>query len=438
MLEIFSYIIICIATIWTLVSFAGYLFYKTQHLDSWTDGLKDVFNTGKSIMSIIGKGVVSCMQFCYTELTGKLPDGQIINPTLMLTNKEAIELTNRFKGCPYDMPFLEQFLPNCNGILWMEIVSAGLCASYENLSFSDLKRISISTIGNFYYEIKGINVPIYVKVAQKDRLYFAIPLCTDGETFLQKQEQFQIKNPVGIVLPKKTSNILIAGKSGSGKSLSARWYLWQLLHNQESLVYIADYKAGEELPFEGLSSYASGEKAFDMINDFYQFFTEVRSRKLRLQQHYTLFIEEWFGLLTYAENQSKKLKTELMAKISELLSVARGLNIGVIIALQRADASLFNSGAREQFQCVCSFGRCSSEQFRMLGFNGELESNPTSRYGAGEALALIDGQESIKEIKVPFIKNEEVLCDQIRHHLHHQPSLPKLIRAVAGGESTEQ
>lgn len=98
MLEIFSYIIICIATIWTLVSFAGYLFYKTQHLDSWTDGLKDVFNTGKSIMSIIGKGVVSCMQFCYTELTGKLPDGQIINPTLMLTNKEAIELTNRFKG----------------------------------------------------------------------------------------------------------------------------------------------------------------------------------------------------------------------------------------------------------------------------------------------------------------------------------------------------
>lgn len=83
-------------------------------------------------------------------------------------------------------------------------------------------------------------------------------------------------------------------------------------------------------------------------------------------------------------------------------------------------------------------GRCSTEQFRMLGFNGELESNPTSRYGAGEALVLIDGQESIKEIKVPFIKNEEVLCDQIRHYLHHQPSLPKLIRAVAGGESTEQ
>lgn len=248
-----------------------------------------------------------------------------------------------------------------------------------------------------------------------------------------------IKIPVQVKIGKNISSILIAGKSGSGKSLSVRWYIWQLLRERESLVYIADYKAGEEYEaFEGSPSYASGEKAFDMINDFYQFFTEVRNRKFRLRQHYTLLIEEYYGLLTYAENQSKKLKTELMAKIGEILAVGRGLNIGVIVALQRADASLFTSGTREQFQCVCSFGRCSSEQFRMLGFNSELESNPTSRYGAGEALVLIDGQESIKEIKVPFIKNEEVLCDQIRHHLHHQPSLPELIRAVAGGESTEQ
>lgn len=251
-------------------------------------------------------------------------------------------------------------------------------------------------------------------------------------------ERFSIKNPIQVKIGKNISSILIAGKSGSGKSLSVRWYIWQLLREQESLVSIADYKAGEELPFEGLSSYASGEKAFDMINDFYQFFTEVRSRKLRLQQHYTLFIEEWFGLLTYAENQSKKLKTELMAKIGEILAVGRGLNIGIMLCVQRADASHFSAGMREQFQVVNCMGRCSTEQFRMLGFNGELESNPTSRYGAGEALVLIDGQESIKEIKVPFIKNEEVLCDQIRHYLHHQPSLPKLIRAVAGGESAEQ
>ena len=166
-------------------------------------------------------------------------------------------------------------------------------------------------------------------------------------------ERFSIKNPIQVKIGKNISSILIAGKSGSGKSLSVRWYIWQLLRERESLVYIADYKAGEEYEaFEGLSSYASGEKAFDMINDFYQFFTEVRSRKLRLQQHYTLFIEEWFGLLTYAENQSKKLKTELMAKIGEILAVGRGLNIGIMLCVQRADSSLFSAGCSEQFQCV--------------------------------------------------------------------------------------
>ena len=252
-------------------------------------------------------------------------------------------------------------------------------------------------------------------------------------------KQFQIKNPVEIVLPKKTSNFLVAGVSGSGKSLSARWYLWQLLHNRESLVYIADYKAGEEYEaFEGSPSYASGEKAFDMIDSFYLFFTEVRNSKLRLQQHYTLFIEEWFGLLTYAENQSKKLKTELMAKIGEILAVGRGLNIGIMLCVQRADSNLFTSGAREQFQCVCSFGRCSAEQFRMLGFNAELDSNPSINYKAGEALVLIDGQDSVREIIVPFIENEDVLCKQVRYYLDKQPTISDLIRAVAGGESTEQ
>ena len=122
-------------------------------------------------------------------------------------------------------------------------------------------------------------------------------------------KQFQIKNPVNIVLAKKTNSILVTGVSGSGKSLSALFFVWQLLHNRESIVYIADYKAGEEYEaFEGSPSYASGEQVFDMIESFYQFFTEVRTNRKRLKTHYTLFIEEWFGLLTYAESRDQKVK----------------------------------------------------------------------------------------------------------------------------------
>lgn len=253
----------------------------------------------------------------------------------------------------------------------------------------------------------------------------------------QSWQNFRVKVPVTIILPKKNSNILIAGKSGSGKSLSARYYLYQILHNRESYVCMADYKAGEEYEaLEGSPSYASGENAFQMLDTFYQFFNEVRKKRIRLKKHYTLFIEEWSGLLTYAENQSKKQKTDIMAKIGEILAVGRGLNIGIILCMQRADASYFSAGTRDQFQVVISFGRCSAEQFRMLGFHGELEENPTANYKSGQALVLVDGQEAIREITVPWILNEKELCQQIRYLLDRQPDLTALYRAAAEGRST--
>ena len=124
-----------------------------------------------------------------------------------------------------------------------------------------------------------------------------------------------------------------------------------------------------------------------------------------------------------------------MSKVGELLAVSRGLNLGIVLCVQRADAGLFSSGTREQFQCVLSFGRCSAEQFRMLGFAGEMEENPTQGYRPGQALALIDGQEGALEIIVPFIRNPGVLCRGIRRRLDNQPRLCSLARAAAEGRS---
>lgn len=253
---------------------------------------------------------------------------------------------------------------------------------------------------------------------------------------LRDYTELHMKVPYSITLPKKTSSVLLAGKSGSGKSQSSRWYIGQLLSSGESAVYISDYKGGEEYEaFEGSPSYASGSAAIGMIQDFYDFFTAVRDNRVRLQNHYTLFIEEWFGVLTYAETHSKKLKSELMSKVGELLAVSRGLNMGVFLTVQRADAHLFDSGSREQFQCILSYGRTSAEQFRMLGFSGELETNPTADYKPGQALALVDGQDGIREIIVPWIRNGDGLSRQIRYCLDMQPDIPSLTRAVAGGRS---
>ena len=118
-----------------------------------------------------------------------------------------------------------------------------------------------------------------------------------------------------------------------------------------------------------------------------------------------------------------------MNKIGEILAVGRGLNLGIIIVVQRPDAQLFSSGARENFQCIISFGRTSNEAFRMLGFSSELEKNPTFAYKSGQALCLVDGQEAPFEIIVPFIRNNSEMKQQILKYLNLQPSLETLIDA---------
>lgn len=239
---------------------------------------------------------------------------------------------------------------------------------------------------------------------------------------------YGVKVPVSITLAKQISSILICGKSGSGKTLSVEWYLWNMLNNHESIAFVSDYKADEALSFlEGSSSYASASEAVKMIEDFYEFFSVIRNNRIRLNTHYTIIIEEWAGLVN---SSPKQLKVQLQEKLAEIMMVGRGLNIGVILCVQRADATLFSSGAtRDQFQAILSFARATHDAYRMLGFSGELEENPTQNYKSGQALLLVDGQDSVKEIIVPQISNSETMLKGIRQYLDLQPNLETLIRS---------
>ena len=74
----------------------------------------------------------------------------------------------------------------------------------------------------------------------------------------------------------------------------------------------------------------------------------------------------------------------------------------------------------------------------MLGFSAEMEENPTAGYQPGQALALIDGQDSVQEILVPWINDTDEMCRAIRSRLDDQPDIRRLSRADAGGRSTGQ
>jgi energy-coupling factor transporter ATP-binding protein EcfA2 len=240
-------------------------------------------------------------------------------------------------------------------------------------------------------------------------------------------EKYGIKTPVNTDLI-KNPHCLITGKSGSGKSQTFLWYMYEILKNRESLMYLADFKAGKE--YAGLRTcfpYSYADNAIQMILNYYDLYCHMRKEDCMNTPHITLAIEEWFGLLSYIESFDKKLKTEIMNKVGEILALGRGIGngIGIILLIQRADSSNFTSGSREQFQNICCLGRISKEQKTML-FSGE-DIDLNKNYSAGQGLTLIDGQGTIQEIIIPWIPEQSKLLSEIHFYLDKQSTLQELI-----------
>lgn len=90
-----------------------------------------------------------------------------------------------------------------------------------------------------------------------------------------------------------------------------------------------------------------------------------------------------------------------MGAVSEILMLGRGIRFGIWIVTQRADASLFANGARDNFMVVLGLGRMSREQKGVV-FSGE--EIPDKTYRQGEGCLLADGC-PLYEVAYPRIRN---------------------------------
>lgn len=257
---------------------------------------------------------------------------------------------------------------------------------------------------------------------------------------LTEWETYRQQIPVESQL-KKLPHLLLTGKSGSGKSQSFLWYAYHILRDGESLLFLADFKQGQE--YKGLAgslSYAYADDAVTMILDYYKLYTSMRKASHLSIPHVTLVIEEWFGLLGYIESQDKKLKTELMSKVGEILALGRGIGngIGIFLMVQRADSSNFSAGSREQFQNIVSYGRLSKEQKAMLFTDSEIFNDGIRNYKPGQGVALIDGQGDAVEIIVPWVPEQDRMLQKIREYMDNQPSIQELIQQTGATEGVAE
>ncbi len=197
---------------------------------------------------------------------------------------------------------------------------------------------------------------------------------------------------------------LITGSSGSGKSYALMYLLGMLLQESEDIeLYILDFKNSEDFEFlSGYKYYFAGDACYDGIMEYYEKFSERRKSR-NSKKRMLLIYDEYPASISYFSGIDKRDKTkkatDISSAIAEILMLGRGINIGVWIVTQRADASLFANGSRDSFMVFLGLGRMSKEQKGMI-FAGE--EVPNRVYQRGEGCLLADGH-PLYEVKIPAI-----------------------------------
>ncbi len=172
----------------------GYLLYKLypDETASWENGVKD-------LIYIAFDGIKAIIRFVYREIEGKDLPEYLINPALILTDQEVLDLVDTLRDHPFDTPALVSYTPNINGVSWIDINAIGLTERYKDISNEQTEKICRNIIGNYFMRTRGCQVKFYIRVVTPTRLYFAVPLSEDGKHFLDKQEMSEAKYESGFV-----------------------------------------------------------------------------------------------------------------------------------------------------------------------------------------------------------------------------------------------
>lgn len=205
----------------------------------------------------------------------------------------------------------------------------------------------------------------------------------------------------------KVPHLLIVAPSGSGKTYLLVLILKQLAQMPISLV-LADFKGVDFISLDGCKNYykhQSVEKALSMV------FEELQERMANPRFDFkpiVLLIDEWSGFLGILDKKTQEHYKQMLASI---LMLGRGLQIFVIVALQRADAS-YITGRDNIGNCI-GLGRLSEESIRMTFTEYKDDIVPKTR---GKGYLRIDGKQ-LQELVVPIIRDYDGAMETIRSAL---------------------
>lgn len=203
-----------------------------------------------------------------------------------------------------------------------------------------------------------------------------------------------------LLIPQKVDfgrvpHLLIAAPSGSGKTYLLTYILKQLAE-QPILLLLADFKGVDFIEFDGCKNYYKHKAVADALN---LVFDDMQQRMASPQPSYQpifFCVDEWAGFLSL---YPKKEQEEFKQKMSAILMLGRGVQVFVIMALQRADAAYITG--RDNFGNCIGLGHLSKESVRMLFVDDADKIQPKPR---GKGYLRIDGK-PLTEIVVPKLRD---------------------------------
>lgn len=227
---------------------------------------------------------------------------------------------------------------------------------------------------------------------------------------LEEWYQYGVKLPINIDL-ERTCHHLYVGKSGSGKSVSLKYGLYQAVCSYNVNIWLVDFKSSEDFVFyKDTAFYYDSETFIEGINKFYNMFLTLKQQKKRSEVRQILVLDEYASMILYLTSKDKKEAERIKSIISEMLMQSRYYRLSIYICLQRADALYFPQGSRLNFMCIVHLGKMDSEQKAMLFPGYEL---PDTIYKPGEGIVYIDGRD-IQQIKFPWVEDIRKLEARIK------------------------
>lgn len=204
----------------------------------------------------------------------------------------------------------------------------------------------------------------------------------------------------GLIIPQKADfskvpHLLIVAPSGSGKTYLLTYILNQLAQKPVRLL-LADFKGVDFIEFDGCRGYYKHTAVADALN---LVFNEMQQRMEHPRPEYQplyFCVDEWSGFLSL---YSKKEQEDFKQKMASILMLGRGVQVFVIMALQRADAAYITG--RDNFGNCIGLGRLSRESIQMLFPDDADQIQPKPR---GKGYLRIDGK-PLTEIVVPRLRN---------------------------------